>query len=117
MDTILDLEPLRAALEDEAAVAEVVGLFVTDSANLVAALERQCGAAQYRPLAETAHSLKGAARNIGALALAEACADAERIGKETMPPADSVIAAVAAVATEFRRVVEVLTVKKVSSAA
>ena len=107
-DSVLDLGPLREALGDDALVAEVLVLFEADSAELCTALARDHAAGDCGALADTAHTLKGAARNVGALMLGDACYALERVARAVTAVDPAVARAVATVAAQHRRVIEQL---------
>lgn len=77
MTTLVDFDRLRSFTDgDPGLEAELFGLFLVTAERYVAGLEAALAdAAAWRALS---HSLKGAAGNIGALAMAELAAAAER---------------------------------------
>jgi len=82
----VDLEHLsRYTGDDSELKAEVLGLFTTQAKELLqrlgAALEKRDSKDWY----QTAHSLKGAARGIGAFALGDAAAAAEEVDPAAQP--------------------------------
>ncbi|MGD0190285.1 MAG: Hpt domain-containing protein [Rhizomicrobium sp.] len=64
---------------DQALDAEILKLFVGQSEQLIAKLRIQLEKADLKGWHETNHSLKGAARGVGAFALADAAEAAERL--------------------------------------
>jgi len=62
---------------DEALNAEVLKLFVGQAEQLIAKLRIQLDKADQKGWHDSTHALKGAARSIGAFALADAAAEAE----------------------------------------
>jgi len=69
---VLDLEELRQRLDnDEELVAEIVELFLDDTPRQIAALEDALARGDGEVVRERAHTLKGAAANMGAAELRE----------------------------------------------
>ncbi len=76
----VDLEHLsRYTGGDIALNAEVLGLFADQSAELIGKLHAVIQMRDSKGWKEITHSLKGAARGIGAFAFADAAADAEPV--------------------------------------
>jgi HPt (histidine-containing phosphotransfer) domain-containing protein len=72
----IDYDHLRVqAAEDLGVMREVLALFVTHSEQVIGELER---ATDEKAWKQWTHTLKGSARGVGAFAVAEAAADAER---------------------------------------
>ena len=72
----VDYEHLRVQAGDDVSVMrEVLALFVTHGEQVIAELER---AQDEKTWKQWTHTLKGSARGVGAFAVAEAAADAER---------------------------------------
>lgn len=65
---------------------EVVGLFLADAPARLQAMADAVAAGDAQALAKAAHALKGAAGNVGALALQEAAASLETDAKAGVPP-------------------------------
>jgi HPt (histidine-containing phosphotransfer) domain-containing protein len=78
---------LLTALKDLAAdvgsegVAEILDLFLTDSAELVGVLRHAAERGDAAGIARAAHSLKSTAATVGAHLLAEHCLEVERLGR------------------------------------
>jgi HPt (histidine-containing phosphotransfer) domain-containing protein len=76
----VDLDHLaRYTGGDTALNAEVLGLFANQSAELIAKLQAVLDARNLKEWKSITHSLKGAARGIGAFAFADAAAKAEPV--------------------------------------
>ena len=72
----VDYEHLRnQAANNLGVMREVLGLFVTHCEQVLGELERAGDEASWK---QWTHTLKGSARGVGAFAVAEAAADAER---------------------------------------
>ena len=72
----VDYDHLRVqAGEDLGVMREVLSLFVTHGEQVIGELERANDAQTWK---QWTHTLKGSARGVGAFAVAEAAADAER---------------------------------------
>ena len=72
----IDYDHLRVqAAEDLGVMREVLALFLTHSEQVIGELER---ATDEKAWKQWTHTLKGSARGVGAFAVAEAAADAER---------------------------------------
>ena len=72
----VDYDHLRIqAAEDLGVMREVLALFVTHGEQVIGELER---ASDQKIWKQWTHTLKGSARGVGAFAVAEAAADAER---------------------------------------
>lgn len=76
---------------DSALNAEILGLFANQAAELMTKLQAVLDARDAKGWKEITHSLKGAARGIGAFAFADAAADAEPV--EAAPDNADAIAA------------------------
>jgi len=63
---------------------EILQLFDNQCQEMLVKLEALAGEASAKPWREITHSLKGAARGIGAFALADAAAEAEKVGSDKM---------------------------------
>jgi len=88
----VDYDHLRVqAAEDLGVMREVLALFVTHSEQVIGELER---ANDEKTWKQWAHTLKGSARGVGAFAVAEAAADAERhlLDKSKLQPLRAVFA-------------------------
>jgi len=73
------LQDLRD-LGDQEFVKEVVGMFLADIGGRIKAIEAATAAADASALKRAAHTLKGAARYVGANALAHTCSQLEELG-------------------------------------
>lgn len=72
----VDYQHLEAqAAGNRDVMREVLGLFVTHCEQVIGELERAADAKTWK---QWTHTLKGSARGVGAFAVAEAAADAER---------------------------------------
>lgn len=87
-------------------VAEIVELFLVESARRRAELIAAIGAGDLRKVARSAHTLKGSAANLGATGLVELCAAVEALAK-TGEPFESAPHLVA-IGAELERVNEAL---------
>jgi len=84
---IVDIEHLsRYTGGDEALNAEVLQLFDTQTGELVEKLRAVLEARDAKSWKEVTHTLKGAARGVGAFTLADAAAAAEPIDPVRDPP-------------------------------
>lgn len=80
MHAVIDIEHLsRYTGGDETLNAEVLRLFETQTTELVGKLRSVLEARDAKSWKEVTHSLKGAARGVGAFSLADAAAAAEPI--------------------------------------
>jgi HPt (histidine-containing phosphotransfer) domain-containing protein len=76
---VIDLERLREMTGGDAEIAaEVLGIFRAQADMWGRMLEPGAGAGTW---ADACHTIKGAASSVGAMALADACARAEALGK------------------------------------
>lgn len=77
-----------AEFDDEAQsmTREVVGLFLADVPRRIGAIEEAWAARDAEELGRAAHALKGAASNIGALAVQAECAALEEDAHKGFPP-------------------------------
>jgi CheY-like chemotaxis protein len=95
---VIDRSALREISDgDEALELEILSQFRHANAQDVSALERALAARSLVQVTQAAHRIKGAARSVGAMALADICARVEEAGRA----GDA--AAVAANEEEFRR--------------
>ena len=88
----IDYDHLRVqAADDLGVMREVLALFITHGEQVIGELER---ASDEKTWKRWAHTLKGSARGIGAFAVAEAAADAERhlLDKGKLAPLKTVFA-------------------------
>ena len=88
----VDYDHLRAqAAENLDVMREVLALFITHGEQVIAELER---ASDEKSWKLWTHTLKGSARGIGAFAVADAAADAERhlLDKSKLEPLKAVFA-------------------------
>ena len=63
---------------------EILQLFDNQCQEMLVKLETLAGEANAKPWREITHSLKGAARGVGAFALADAAAEAEKVGSDKL---------------------------------
>lgn len=89
-DSIIDLDHLNAMTGGDVELArEVLGIFKHQSEVWGRMLDASAPIEQW---ADAAHSIKGAARSIGAMALGDACNAAETRGREgNVPEAEAVV--------------------------
>lgn len=89
-DSIIDLDHLNAMTGGDVELArEVLGIFKHQSEVWGRMLDVSAPIEQW---ADAAHSIKGAARSIGAMALGDACNAAETRGREgDVPEAEAVV--------------------------
>ena len=81
------LEEFREFDDEELSMTrEVIGLFVADTPQRLAAIATAIAAGDAQALASAAHALKGAAGNVGAVALHQAGGELENLAREAMPP-------------------------------
>ena len=88
----VDYDHLRAqAANNLGVMREVLALFLTHGAQVIGELER---ANDEKTWKQWTHTLKGSARGVGAFAVAEAAADAERhmLDKSKLEPLKAVFA-------------------------
>jgi HPt (histidine-containing phosphotransfer) domain-containing protein len=82
-DAVIDLEHLaRYTGGDIALNAEILRLFETQTSELVASLRTILDARDEKSWKEVTHTIKGAARGVGAFAMADAAAQCELLGIE-----------------------------------
>jgi HPt (histidine-containing phosphotransfer) domain-containing protein len=82
-DAVIDLEHLaRYTGGDIALNAEILRLFETQTSELVASLRAILDARDEKSWKEVTHTIKGAARGVGAFAMADAAAQCELLGIE-----------------------------------
>ena len=82
-DAVIDLEHLaRYTGGDVALNAEILRLFETQTSELVASLRTILDARDEKSWKEVTHTIKGAARGVGAFAMADAAAQCELLGIE-----------------------------------
>jgi HPt (histidine-containing phosphotransfer) domain-containing protein len=80
-DAVIDLEHLaRYTGGDVALNAEILRLFDTQTSELVAGLRAILDARDEKSWKEVTHTIKGAARGVGAFAMADAAAQCELLG-------------------------------------
>ena len=80
-DAVIDLEHLaRYTGGDVALNAEILRLFETQTSELVANLRTILDARDEKSWKEVTHTIKGAARGVGAFAMADAAAQCELLG-------------------------------------
>jgi HPt (histidine-containing phosphotransfer) domain-containing protein len=80
-DAVIDLEHLaRYTGGDVALNAEILRLFETQTSELVASLRTILDARDEKSWKEVTHTIKGAARGVGAFAMADAAAQCELLG-------------------------------------
>ncbi|MCC7495480.1 MAG: response regulator [Fimbriimonadaceae bacterium] len=82
---VLDLDTLAANLGDREAAIEVVELFLSELSGELAAARQALAAGDHHVLAQRAHSLKGAAANVAAPALAELARQLEQAARANLP--------------------------------
>lgn len=85
---------------------EILRLFETQCRELLARLELLAGGSDAKTWHEATHTLKGAARGVGAFALADAAAEAEAANPADAATAQAVIARVRARSEAVRRFIE-----------
>lgn len=79
MSDVLDLAQLKMMTADDAELAaEALSIFRSQAETWGQLLDPQRGAETW---ADGCHAIKGAARSVGAMALGEACAKAEALGR------------------------------------
>jgi HPt (histidine-containing phosphotransfer) domain-containing protein len=67
--------------DDDALLAELIGLFLDDSAVQVENLKRALAKGDTELLHRTAHTLKSSAANVGAVQMSKLCLEIERLGR------------------------------------
>lgn len=78
---VIDLEHLARYTGGDAALnGEILRLFDSQASELVVRLRAILDARDAKSWKEVTHSIKGAARGVGAFALADAAAECERVG-------------------------------------
>lgn len=88
------LDGLRA-LGGDALVRQMASVFIEHSAGRVVALQSAADAADATGVAEAAHTLKGSSRQLGLIALADACLAVEQAAKQgNVEQAKTLVAAV-----------------------
>jgi len=73
---------LRRVMGDEKLAKEIIGVFLEDIPNHIAALKEAVANADAPVVQRVAHTIKGAAANVGALALQELASLVEKAGKD-----------------------------------
>lgn len=105
MTNPIDLDHLeRSVFGDVSLRAEVLGLFLVQLEEVMAALHPAAKTEAWRA---AAHLLKGASRGVGAFRLGDLCAQAEALGEAEPDGADERIALVEALRDEAARAAEV----------
>jgi CheY-like chemotaxis protein/HPt (histidine-containing phosphotransfer) domain-containing protein len=82
--TVIDRAVLRSLARDvgdEAIVEEICELFLTETGPRLLEIERAAHARDAEELRVSAHTLKGSASNVGAIAVASAAAELERLAR------------------------------------
>lgn len=87
---------------------EILRLFETQCRELLARLELLAGDSDAKTWHEATHTLKGAARGVGAFALADAVAEAEAADPTDAAKAQAAVARVRARSEAVRRFIEIL---------
>lgn len=81
MPAVIDMEHLARYTGGDAKLdAEILRLFDAQALSLVARLKETLAAGDVKSWKEITHTIKGAARGVGAFALADAAAVCEQIG-------------------------------------
>ena len=81
--TIFDREGLLArVMGDETLAAVLTNTFLDDIPNQIDTLRQQLETGNCAAATRTAHTIKGAAANVGAIVLSRSAADMEKAGKE-----------------------------------
>ncbi|HEV3407848.1 MAG TPA: PAS domain S-box protein [Gaiellaceae bacterium] len=96
------LAELRAAVDDPAFVADLIGTFLGEAPALVATLQRAHAAGDAEELRRAAHTLKSNARTFGATRLGDACQELEE--KSRADELDGAAALVDEIEAEYGRV-------------
>lgn len=78
---------LRADLGDEIAL-ELVGLFLTNTPDLLAAMRAGVATGDTRAIGRAAHELKSTSATVGALALRDRCVELEALARGTATAAE-----------------------------
>jgi PAS domain S-box-containing protein len=100
------LADLRAAVDDPAFVADLIGTFLAEAPALVATLQRAHAAGDAEELRRAAHTLKSNARTFGATRLGDACQELEE--KSRAEELDDAAALVDEIEAEYGRVEQAL---------
>ena len=91
VEGLLQIENVRASM------AEIVGTFIAETANRIAALRRAAGAADAGALQAESHSLQGSCGTLGALVMADLCGELGRAASDAeLGGTDRLIAEIAA---------------------
>ena len=98
------LAELQDVMEDEFDV--LIQTYLADSRSRIDGLKEALATADPEHFAKTAHSFKGSCGNMGALALQQACEEAERAGSTANPQAAQ--ASYEKVQHSFERIVPLL---------
>lgn len=105
-DSIIDLDHLNAMTGGDVELArEVLGIFKHQSEVWGRMLDVSAPIEQW---ADAAHSIKGAARSIGAMALGDACNAAETRGREGDVPEAEVVVLISTIKDRMIEVSEAL---------
>ncbi len=75
--------------EDQSMTREVVGLFLSDAPQRVEDIASAIAANDAEALSRAAHALKGAASNVGAVAIQKLCGSLEEVAKAASVPPDA----------------------------
>jgi len=93
----------QIALDDVDFRDALIGVYLDDTREQLAALDRAVGESDEESLLRIAHRLKGSSANLGAVPLAQLCAEAER-RFQSADAMDDLTRLLEAIADEFRRV-------------
>ena len=109
MVELVDLGPLRAEFPDGDTIIEIVRLFLDETSRRMRSLEESGRRRDAGATRSGAHNIKGAARSVGAIDLADRCATLEAIsGRSTVDwdAAETVLAGILAHFAEVARELE-----------
>ncbi|MBI4517040.1 MAG: Hpt domain-containing protein [Deltaproteobacteria bacterium] len=108
MDAVLDMDTALERLEgDHDLLRELVQLFLEEVPDLTRTIHGAVEQRQAKALQQAAHSLKGAAANLSATAVAESAKRLEHMGRDN--DFSQAPEALAALQTNLERLAEVLT--------
>lgn len=101
-DLVFDLKSVRERLEgDDELIREIVSIFLADSRKYLEQIEAHLVNSEFTLLARVAHSLRGAAANVGANVVGWLAGELERGCSSAETQAEAILMNLKAAATEF----------------
>ncbi len=96
------IESLRALSDDGEFLKEIAGIFIADTPERIAELEKSQAAGDITTFTRAAHSIKGSSANIGAMRLGAAAARLETESKKS--PISTLTPMIGELKAEFEQV-------------